>query len=78
VQAAVGGEGGRGPEVCRLYGFAYEMGFADPGPLGVREDDGDGVAGGLERGDEGVDVGGGLVAGWAVVVCYLCVCVSMW
>jgi len=29
------------------------MGFSDPGALRVREDDGDGVAVGLERGDYG-------------------------
>jgi hypothetical protein len=40
---------------------ADEMRFADPGALCVREDDGDGVASGLEGGDEGVDVGGRLV-----------------
>jgi hypothetical protein len=50
------------------------VGFADPGALGVGEDDGDGVAAGLERRDEGVDVGGGLVGGGSVVVCYLGVC----
>ena len=60
------GEGG-GTEVGGLYGFSDEVCFADPGALGVREDDGDGVARGLEGGDEGVDVGGGLVGGGAWV-----------
>jgi hypothetical protein len=31
-----------------FYGVPYEMRFADPGALGVWEDDGDGVAIGLE------------------------------
>jgi hypothetical protein len=37
----------------------------------MREDDGDDVPGGLESLDEGVDVGGGLVRGRAIVVHYL-------
>lgn len=51
VGEAVGrgrGGQGRGDEVGRCEGFAYEVGFADPGALGVGEDYGDGVAGALE------------------------------
>jgi hypothetical protein len=56
------------PEVGRGQGLADDVGFADPGALDVRKDDGDGVAGGLEVSDEGVNVGGGLVGGGPVVV----------
>ena len=51
VGEAVGGWGGgegRGDEVGWRDGFADEVGFADPGALGVGEDYGDGVAGALE------------------------------
>jgi hypothetical protein len=45
--------------------------FADPAALFAGEDDGDDMAGFDEVVDEGVDVGGALVAGGAVVVDYL-------
>lgn len=47
------------------------MRFSDPRPLGVGEDDGDGVASGLEVLYEGVDIRGGLAGGRSVVVHYL-------
>jgi hypothetical protein len=56
------------PEVGRREGLADDVRFADPGALDVWEDDGDSVAGGLEVGDEGMNVGGRLVGGGAVVV----------
>ena len=43
----------------KVSGFCYlggEVGFADPGALLVRQDDGDGVMGCLESSNEGVDV----------------------
>lgn len=43
--------------VSRLDILADYMGFADPGALGVGDDDGDGVAVLLESLDEGEDVG---------------------
>lgn len=58
-------------EVRGVDGFADEVGFADPGALRVGEDDGDGVAGALESGDEGMDIGGRLVRRRTVVVGYL-------
>lgn len=71
VGCAVVGVQGAGAEVGGGEAVASEVCFADPGALDVREDDGDGVAVGLERVDEGVDVGGGLLRGGAVVVDYL-------
>lgn len=53
---AVGSCEGCGAEVGWLYRVAYQVGFADPGALGVWEYDRDGVAGGLEVRDEGVDI----------------------
>lgn len=47
------------------------MRFADPAALFAGEDDGDDMAGFEEVIDEGVDVGGALVAGGPVVVDYL-------
>jgi len=57
-----------GAVVGWFEGLADDVRFADPGALGVGEDDGDGVVGVLEGADEGVDVGGGLEGGGAVVV----------
>jgi hypothetical protein len=48
VEAAVDGLEGRGAEVGWVYGFADEVGFANPGALCVGQDDGDGVAMGLK------------------------------
>jgi hypothetical protein len=48
VESAIDGFEWRGPKVGWLYRFADEVCFADPGALGVGEDDGDGVAVGLE------------------------------
>ena len=55
-------EGARA-KICGLCDLGGEVGFADPGALLMREDDGDGVARFLEGVDEGVDVGGGLCVG---------------
>ena len=55
-------EGARA-KICGLCNLGGKVGFADPGALLMREDDGDGVARFLEGVDEGVDVGGGLCAG---------------
>jgi hypothetical protein len=54
-----GGFGG-GPVEGGADVLADDVGFADPGTLGVRDDDGDGVAGCGEGLDEGEDVGGRL------------------
>jgi hypothetical protein len=54
-----------------LDGLADYVGFGDPGALGVREDDGDGVAGGLQHADKVVDVRTGLGGGRPVVVDHL-------
>ena len=62
------GRGGRRAVVEGFYGLPDDMGLTDPGALGVRETDGDGVAAGLELADEGVDVRGGMGVGGAVVV----------
>lgn len=43
--------------MSRLDILADYVGFADPGALGVRDDDGDGVSVLLESLDEGEDVG---------------------
>lgn len=69
------GAGGRcserlGAVVAGRHRFANEMCFANPGPLGVGKNDGDSVAGGLKVGDEGVNIGRGLVRRWTVVVGY--------
>ena len=58
--AVVAVEGAR-PEIGGFGQLPYEMGFADPRALLVREDNGDKVAGFLEGEDKGVDVGRGLV-----------------
>jgi len=72
LEGAGGGGGeGLGTVVAGRHRFTNEMRFANPGPLSVGENDGDGVAGSLEVGYEGVNVGRGLVRGWTVVVCYL-------
>ena len=56
-------------KIGRDHGLRDEMSFADPRSLLVGEDDGDGVVGsGLEGLHKGVDVGRGLVRGWAIVV----------
>jgi hypothetical protein len=47
------------------------MRFSYPRALGVRENDGDGVAGGLEGRDEGVDIWRALVGRRTIVICYL-------
>lgn len=62
---------GAGAEISWFDGLADNVGFADPGALGVWEDDGDDVAVALERLHEGVDIGGGLLGGGTVVVYYL-------
>jgi hypothetical protein len=59
-----------------LDSLADDVGFGDPGALGVWEDDGDGVASRFEDMHEVVDVGTGLGRWWAVVVDDLEMCVS--
>jgi len=59
---------GAGAEIRRLDGLADYVGFADPRSLGVREDNGDSMAGCLEVLDEGVDVWGRLVGGRTVII----------
>ncbi len=66
-------EGARA-EVGGLDCLPDDVGFADPRALLGGEADGDGVSGGLEGGNEGVHVGGGLVGRRAVVVDYLYCC----
>jgi hypothetical protein len=53
------------------------MRFSYPRALGVRENDGDGVAGGLEGRDEGVDIWRALVGRRTIVICYLEDCWSV-
>lgn len=66
---ACGGLVRRGRAVVEGFdGLADHVGFADPGALGVREADGDGVAAGLELADEGVHVGGGVRRRGPVIV----------
>lgn len=57
-----------GSEVGGRHGLANKMGFSDPAALSMREDNTDGVAGGLEFMDEGVHVGRRDLRGRAVVV----------
>lgn len=60
-----------GAEVRRFHGGPDQMGFANPRPLYMWENDRNDMAGRLERMDEGVDVRGGLVRRRTVVVCDL-------
>jgi hypothetical protein len=62
---------GAGAEVRGFDGLSDHVRFAYPAALGVGEDDGDGVAGGLEGGNEGVDVWGGFVGWGTIVIDYL-------
>jgi hypothetical protein len=48
VETAVDGLEWRGAEIGWLYRFTHEVGFADPGALGMGKDNGDSVAVGLE------------------------------
>ncbi len=47
-------------EVGGFCNLGDEVGFADPGALLVREDDGDGMGGFLKGLDKRVNIGGGL------------------
>lgn len=55
-------------EIGGLDGLADYVRFADPRSLRVRKDDGDDVPCFLEGFYEGVDVGGGLIRGRAIIV----------
>jgi hypothetical protein len=54
--------------VRRYDGLANDVGFTNPGTLGVGKHNGDNVTVGLEGVDQREDVGGGLGAWWAIVV----------
>ena len=60
-----------GAKVRRFHGGTDQMGFANPRPLYMWENNRNNMAGRLERVDEGMDVGGGLVRRRTVVVCDL-------
>lgn len=60
-----------GAEVRRFHGGTDQMGFANPRPLYMWKNNRNNMAGRLERVDEGMDVGGGLVRRRTVVVCDL-------
>lgn len=58
---------GAGPEIGWSESLPHHVRFAYPAALGVREDDGDGMASGLEGTNERVDIGRGF-AGWGTIV----------
>ena len=60
-----------GAEVRRFHGGTDQMGFANPRPLYMWKNNRNNMAGRLERVDEGMDVGGGMVRRRTVVVCDL-------
>lgn len=67
------GRGGGGVGLGRaivdgLEGLADHVGLANPRALGVRETDGDDMAGGLEFANEGVDIRRGVRRRRAIVV----------
>lgn len=62
---------GAGAEVGRFDDLRGEVGFGDPGTLLMGQDDGDGVAGGLQRLYERVDVRRGLLMFYSLdIVCF--------
>lgn len=67
-----------GAKIGWFDSLSDDVRFSDPRSLGVGQDDGDGVASGLEVLHEGVDVRGGLVGGRSVVVHYLYLISLQW